>query len=312
MKTRNLFTAAILLLTTFLASCSKDDNALYGDEKSKTNFYITDAPIDNTNVKGVIVTIADVKVNGVSVENFTKTTIDLMQYQNGLTKLLGSLDLRTGTYSNISLVLDNTTSASGNAPGSYVLMTNGSMKALVSSANQIDINNSFEIIASSTNNIVLDFDIRKAIVSSGTDDFKFVTMTELSKSIRVVNEAKAGVIYGNASDAQNTSDKIIVYAYKKGTFNAAVETKKQGSGVTFANAVTSTVVSNLSGGYKLNFLEKGNYELHYASYTDSNNDGIFEFNGMLAVESIAGFDLKNITVESNLNFNVTVIIKGVL
>lgn len=313
MKTKNLFTATILLLAiTFLTSCSKDDGTSYGNEKSKTNFYITDAPTDNTNVKGVIVTVADVKVNGVSIEGFTKTTIDLMQYQNGMTKLLGNLELNTGTYSNITLVLDNQTDANGNAPGSYVLMTSGTIKAIQSSSSKIDINGSFEVLATSENDIILDFDVRKAIVESGSNDFKFVSAGELSNSVRVVNEASAGEIKGTASDTQNTSDRIIVYAYAKGTFNANKETSAQGSGVMFANAANSSSVNKFTGSYELNFLAKGDYELHFVSYTDSNNDGKLEFNGVLDADSITGVDLNNISIGSSLNVNIAVTLKAKL
>jgi hypothetical protein len=313
MKTKNLFTATILVLSiTFLASCSNDDGASYGDEKSQTNFYITDAPTDNANVKGVIVTVADVKINGVSIEGFTKATIDLMQYQKGMKKLLGNLELNTGTYSNIALVLDHQTNASGNAPGSYVLMTNGTIKAIQNSSNSININGAFEVLASSENNIVLDFDIRKAIVESGSDDFKFVTASELSTSVRVVNEASAGEIKGTASDIQNTSDKIIVYAYAKGTFNTTKETSAQGSGVMFAKAVNSSSVNSATGSYELNFLSKGDYELHFVSYKDTNNDGKFEFNGLLDADSVTGVDLNNISIGSSLNVNIAVTLKAKL
>ncbi|MHB1145987.1 MAG: DUF4382 domain-containing protein [Lutibacter sp.] len=313
MKTKNLFTATILLLSiTFLASCSNDDGATYGDEKSQTNFYITDAPSDNTNVKGVIVTVADVKVNGVSIEGFTKTTLDLMQYQNGVTKLLGNLELNTGTYSNITLVLDNQNDASGNAPGSYVLMTNGTIKAIQSSSNSINISDSFEVLSSSKNDIILDFDVRKSIVESGSSDFKFVSAGELSNSIRVVNEASAGEIKGTATDTQNTSEGIIVYAYTKGTFNANTETNAQGSGVMFANAVNSSSVNNITGSYELNFLAKGDYELHFVSYTDANNDGKLEFNGILDAESVTGVNLNDISIGSSVNINIAVILKAKL
>lgn len=312
MKTRNFFMATILVMAiTFLTSCSNDDGATYGDEKSQTNFYITDAPTDNTNVKGVIVTVADVKVNGVSVEGFTKTTLDLMQYQNGMTKLLGNLELNTGIYSNIALVLDNQTNASGNAPGSYVLMTNGTVKAIQSSSNEIDINGSFEVVSSAKNDIILDFDVRKAIVESGSD-FKFVSAGELSSSVRVVNEASAGEIKGTATDTQNTSEKIIVYAYAKGTFNENTETSAQGSGVMFANAVNSSSVNKFTGSYELNFLAEGDYELHFVSYADANNDGKLEFNGVLDAESVTGVNLNDIKIGSTLNINIAVNLKAKL
>lgn len=311
MKKLNLVSAVILVLLTIVTiSCSSNDDTNYPNgEKSKTNFYMTDAPTDNTNVKGVIVTVAAVKINGISIENFTKTTIDLMQYQNGMTKLLGDLELNAGTYSNITLVLDHQTDASGNAPGSYVLMTNGTVKAIQSSSNQININSTFEVLSSSENDIVLDFDVRKAIVASGSNDFKFVSSSELSNSIRVVNEASAGEIKGAANDTQNTSARIIVYAYHKGTFNANTETTEQGSGVLFANAINSSGVNKSTGNFELNFLAKGDYELHFVSYTDTDNDGELEFNALLNAESLLGADLNNISIDSSVNINIAVNLK---
>ena len=312
MKKLNLTIAiSALALSIFTISCSNNDDSDYpSGEKSNTNFYMTDAPTDNANVKGVVVTVADVKVNGVSIEGFSKTTLDLMKYQNGMTKLLGNLELNAGSYSNLTLVLDNETDANGNAPGSYVLMTNGSIKALQNSSSTIKINDTFEIFETSSNNVVLDFDIRKSIVESGNEDFKFVSSSELSSSIRVVNEDNAGEIKGTANDTQNTSDKVIVYAYTKGTFNENRETSAQGSGVLFANAVNSSSVNAFTGKYELNFLAKGDYELHFVSYKDTDNDGRFEFNGLLTAESIAGIDLGNISITSSLNINVGVNLKA--
>jgi hypothetical protein len=127
-----------------------------------------------------------------------------------------------------------------------------------------------------------------------------------------VNEASAGEIKGTASDTQNTSDRIIVYAYAKGTFNANKETSAQGSGVMFANAANSSSVNKFTGSYELNFLAKGDYELHFVSYTDSNNDGKLEFNGELVADSVTGVDLNNISIGSSLNVNIAVTLKAKL
>ncbi|MDV7186606.1 DUF4382 domain-containing protein [Lutibacter sp. TH_r2] len=311
MKKLNLkIVASILMLSAFIISCSNDNDEIYSSgEKSDTNFYMTDAPTDNANVKGVIVTVADVKVNGVSIESFSKTTIDLMQYQNGMTKLLGNLELNTGTYSNITLELDNELDANGDAPGSYVLMTDGSIETLQNTSNSININDSFEVLATATNNIVLDFDVRKAIVTEGTSEFVFVSKSELANSIRIINEVKSGEIKGNVNDIESNSDKIIVYAYAKGTFDSSKETKEQGSGVLFANALNSASVNSVTGKYELNFLAEGDYELHYASYKDEDNDGKLEFSTLLEVESVTGLDLNNVSVESSLNINISVNLK---
>lgn len=312
MKTnnRNLILKGIMVLVLLASSCSKDDSNGIEGETSQAKFYITDAPTDNSNVKAVVVTIADVRVNNISVENFSRTTIDLMQYQNGLKELLGELELQSGTYSNIELVLDYQFDASGNGPGCYVEFANGTRDELSGTISNINISDTFEILPFGSNDIVLDFDIRKAIVANG-NDFEFVTSGELQNSIRVVNEEISGELYGLLTDAQNTSDKIIVYAYKTGTFDANVETQGQGpSNIMFSNAVTSSVVNQTSAQYELNFLPEGEYELHFISYTDNDNNGEFEYNGRLVVESSLGLDFNNISVSSNLSIDVSGTVTG--
>lgn len=306
--------AGIILMSVFaFVSCSdNNDDTDMSAESYDTTFKITDAPIDNANVEAVVVTIANVKVDGKTLESFTATTVNLAALVNGKTETLGNLDLRAGSYSNIEFELDFEKDVNGNAPGCYVKMADGTKDALVASSNKIKIQDKFEVLAKSANEVVIDFDLRKTVKEEqGTlsTDFNFVTMSELTAGIRVVNEELSGRISGNANDANNTSDKIIVYAYEKGKFNADAETKGSGaSNVTFANAVTSSEVSGLSGSYNLSFLKEGEYELVFASYTKENNK--FFFNSMLNAESSTGLNLGAISVSSSIQVDANVTITG--
>ncbi len=306
---------AVLGLTMFtLASCSKNDDGeknMDGDSYD-TTFKITDAPIDNANIEAVFVTISDVKVDGTSLEGFNTTTIELSALVNGKTETLGNLDLQAGSYTDVVLELDYDTDAAGNSPGCYVEMANGTKEKLEASSSKINITDTFEVVASASNEIIIDFDLRKTIkeeqgtVSAG---FEFVSMSELSAGIRTINEEFSGKISGTANDAENTSDKIIVYGYEKGTFDAETETEGQGSSnVTFANAVTSSEVSTTNGSYSLNFLAEGEYELVFVSY---NKDGdAFYFNSLLEVESTTGLNLGAISVSAALQISANVTITG--
>lgn len=312
-----LKTAGIVLTTLFVAtSCSNDEDADMPSESYNTNFKITDAPIDNADVEAVVVTITDVRVDGTSLEGFSATTIDLSALVDGQTETLGNLDLEAGSYSNIELVLDYDSDVNGNAPGCYVEMANGTKDELEASANSININDSFEVLAQASNDIVIDFDLRKTIVESeGTaeSDFNFVTMAELSAGIRTVNEEVTGTISGTANDAENTSEKIVVYAYEEGTFNAEAETQGSGSSnVTFANAVTSAEVSGVGNSYSLNFLKEGEYELVFVGYNDNDDDGEFEASALLEAESTTGLNLGSISVTSALQISANVTITGVI
>jgi len=303
----------ILGTTLLIVSCS-NDNATDNEamESYQTTIKMTDAPIDNANVEAVFVTVSDVKVDSKSIEGFTKTTFDLSALVNGQTKTLGNLQLKAGSYSNLELVLDYDADADNNAPGCYVEMANGQKDKIESTSRNINVSNAFEVFATNTNEIILDFDLRKTIKEEqGTleSDFNFVTLSELSAGIRTVNRETTGDISGTVNDSQNTSDKIVVYAYKKGTYNAEMETQGQGeSKIRFANAVTSAEVGGINNSYSLNFLEQGEYELIFASYTQ--DGGQFYFNSQLEVESATGLDLGAINITSALQLSVNVTVTG--
>jgi hypothetical protein len=307
-----LFLALIFTFT----NCKKDDAA--GGQGS-VEFEITDAPIDNTNVKGAFVTVTAVKVNGEIISDFSgKQTIDLMAYQNGNTKALGLADLETGSYSNISLVLDYAADANGNAPGCYVLAddnTKHSLQSGSSTTGEITISSgSFEVENNTTTKIVLDFDVRKAIkkqdAPQADDEYDFVTDAELQSSVRLVNKQQAGKVTGSVDDNLSVAgDRIVVYAYKKETYSQQTETQGQGSSnIMFKNAVTSAVVTN-DGSYNLSFLSEGDYELYYVGYEDTNNDGQLEAKGMLEVTSITSIDVLGFKVDisADVTINVSVI-----
>ncbi len=295
------------------AACSKDDgNPEPAGESYNTTFRITDAPIDNAAVKAVYVTVTDVRVNGTSLEGFSKTTINLAALVNGQTQTLGNMDLQAGSYSDIVLELDYDTDVAGNSPGCYVELADGVKDKLEAAAAEVSVNHGYEILAGASNEVIIDFDLRKTIrEEQGTvsSDFEFVSMSELSAGIRTVNEEVSGEISGTASDSVNTSDAIVVYAYEKGTFNAETETNGQGeSNVTFAHAVTSSEVDATTGAYSLNFLKEGEYELVFVSYA---RDGdAFYFNSLLKAESTTGLDLGAIAVSSSLKISAHVMITG--
>lgn len=310
---KSIFKIGMLALLVSFASCSENAESLPDDTQTRnTKVSITDAPIDNAEVSGAFVTITDVKVNGTSVEGFNATTIDLMTLQNGKKEVLGDLDLKVGTMSDVTLVLDYDFDENGNTPGSYIKTTNGIKHKLEASSKEIKIADRVEVLASSANEIIIDFDLRKTIIASSksTDKYDFVTDFELSNGLRIVNKEEAGTVSGSVSDSNNTSEKILVFAYEAGTYTEA-ETRGQGaSNVTFANATTSAVVSSNST-YELNFLKEGNYEIKFASFEDSDNDGELEFKGMLTVENALGINTDNLSLSSNTNINLIVNVTGI-
>lgn len=314
MNFKNLIKAGLIVCCLgFMVSCSedKDDTGSENQDAYKTDVYLTDAPIDDANVDAAFITVANVMVNGKAVEGFQKTTINVSSLQNGSTELLGDLNLKSGTTSSITLVLDNETDASGNAPGNYVLTTDGEKKALTSGSGEIVLSDGAEIMASDDNQLILDFDLRKAIVSEAQGEYSFVNDAKLAGSVRAVNKANAGTITGTVDNMDSSSaDAMVVFAYKKGTYSEA-ETQADG-GARFAGAVTSSAVNKSSGDFALHFLEEGEYELHFASYDDTDEDAQLEFQGEVEATSATDLDLMGINVTAESETNVEVNISGIL
>lgn len=310
MLIKNLSKLSLLLGLIFFVSCSEDDSLENpGDGENSTAVYLTDAPVDQANVEAVFVTVSEVRINGKAIEGFNKTTIQLSSLTKGRTELLGNLNLKSGTTSNISLVLADT-DASGNGPGNYVVL-NGGAKQKLSGATEINIKDQVEIVNDARNEIVIDFDLRKTVKQEG-DNFSFVSKTQLENNLRTVNKLNAGAVKGKADNRSEAEGEVVVaYAYKKGTFSNS-ESNANSEGINFANAVSSSVVSKSNGEFEIHFLEEGDYELHFASYSDNDQDGKLEFTGMVEANAVSSLDLNSFRVASNSEVNIQISFKGLL
>lgn len=301
---------ALLAGTTLIfTACDKDDTPA---GSGQLQMEITDGPTDDPNVKGVFVTIAEVKVDGQTFAGFTgKRTVNLTTLQQGNVELLGLGDLNAGSYQNITLVLDHQTDATGGTPGCYVLTSDNVKHVLSASAGQsLTVLKNFSVTDGGTTSLVIDFDLRKAVQyqNSGADKYDFVSTADLQSALRVVLKSNAGVIYGECQNPLVSADKIVVYAYKKGTFNRDLEVQAQ-NGVAFKNAVTSTLV-NSNGEFKLAFLESGDYELHLAAYKDTNSDGKLDLQGTLLIDNLV--NLENIRLDASAEVHLSIVVTGLL
>ena len=322
---KNIFSQSMMVLIFALTFSACEETAVEPNETKtgQASFEITDGPIDDKNVESAFVTIAEIKIDGKTYEGFNgKQTIDLLAYQNGNTKALGLGELEVGTYSEISLVLDYETSMNGEAPGCYVLTTDGvkhELSAAAMGSKELVLNNTMTVKEDTETRIVFDFDLRKAITytqnSSSQSDFQFVTDAELENSVRMLNKEQTGQVKGQASkqmSSMNYGDKVVAYIYKKGTFDIDVESKGQGqSQIEFLNAETSAVL-DANGNYTLAFLEEGDYEIHFISYEDTNNDGQLEIKGSVDISSNSTIDFNNISVNAGASLSLDVLFLTIL
>jgi hypothetical protein len=306
----------VLFVTMMFVRCD-EGGEVEPENKGSVNFEMTDAPIDDANVQGAFVTVASVKVDGENYGGFTgKQTIDLLAYQNGNTKALGLGELEAGTYTNISLVLDYEADADGNSPGCYILTTDNAKHDLSSSASgtkEIFVDGAVTVTKDATSTMVLDFDVRKAITYDSQGEFKFVSDAEMSSAVRMEDKPTTAKIKGEISGNTSSSNQLIVYAYKKGTFDRDTETSGQGeSNIEFKNAVTSAVV-DANGSYTLAFLDSSDeYEMHCVSYEDTNNDGKLEAQATANLEAsiLLNLNLFGLSLESSNTLTLDLIITG--
>src|SRR6266850_399275 len=98
--TRTILFGSVMFM---LPACNRSNEPM---GRGEAEFQITDAPSDDASIKGVVVTVADIMVDGKSISGFAKQTIDLKTYQEGNTKLLGTAQLDAKSYNSITLVLD--------------------------------------------------------------------------------------------------------------------------------------------------------------------------------------------------------------
>lgn len=319
MKKSNLILGSVIVLFSLLfVQCSQDEAGM--DEKGQISVKITDAPSDDPNIKGTFITIADVKIDGQSVEGFTKQTIEISAYQNGEAKLLLNGETTAKSYNSISVVLDNETDASGNAPGCYVLTNDDKKNNLYASSaaeNEITIAKDFEVISNSETSMVIDFDLRKLVVHNAEtpeeSEYKFVSSAEMTTAVRMVKEDNCGKVAGKVNSTFSSDNEMYVFIYEKGKFEASAEQEGQGTNnVLFSRAVTSAKIAS-DGSYSLAFLEEGDYEIHLASYEKMQTENKWAFKGMLnASSAISGLLLNNISVSADAQVELNIDLLGLL
>src|SRR6218665_741876 len=205
MKVSRMFFSTVLIgsLGFFQMSCDDSTNDPDPNSASGTlKVSITDSPIDSPDVKGAFVTVTEIKVDGKTFEGFKgPKTVNLLELQNGNSLSLGDGNFNTGTFNKITLVLDYEKDQSGAAPGCYVQKADNTKQKLLltgSTQNSIDLTTKEFIVKENTaTDIILDFDLRKAIKSETSvsqTNYSFVSYGELQSSIRLVERTGAGNI----------------------------------------------------------------------------------------------------------------------
>jgi|SRR5690625_1682514 len=293
-KSNLLSLLSFAFLFTWTSCDDDDDNVLPERDSGELRIEITDAPVDDPLIESVYVTISDLKINGASFPEFTKKTINLLELQDGKTELLGITGIEVGEYEEISLVIEGEPSELV----TYVEDVNGDIHGMLQETVTLDKRYDFEIVKDSALQLVIDFDLRKALTrtTDSLDLYQFVEEGALVEALRVIDKDEAGEINGEVSNPGN-SDQVVAFIYEKGDFAEGVESELNTDSLRFANAVTSAFVHS-DGGFLFPYLNPGEYELHFASFAvDENNQ--LEYEGLLETDVSGGFDILDITIEPN-------------
>ncbi len=320
MKNLKKLIATVVTLSVFSISCEselfgpKNDINNADSAKGSLSLSITDAPIDQSDVSAVFVTITEIKVDGKTFSGFKgPKTVNLLALQNGNTLELGKGDAAVDSYSTLTLVIDATKDEAQNAPGCYITKTNGTKQAIEISGNgatEIDLKpKNFTINENANTEIVMDFDLRKSIKSKN-NGFAFVTLGELKSAVRAENKVATGTLKGKIENYSIAKSDVVVYVYKKGTFNSSKEINGQGSSeIKFANAITSAKTDG-AGNFTLAYLPAGEYEV-YCDKPDKNALGL-GLNTLLNIKS--NVDLKNVGVNAGAqtNLSLSISLGGIL
>jgi len=264
MKNRFLMTLMSGLVGLALLSSCSDEEA-----NGRVKVYLTDAPIDGTNVEALFLSVTRIEMKGEggwkTVKEFsTPLSLDILDYHNGNSYFVTEETIEAGTYSEARLILnaaENGSSPKAN-PDCYVLYTDGTRKELfVPSGSQsgYKVKGSFTLPPNGTVAVTLDFDARKSIISAGSSG-KLL----LKPTVRLVANPEAALLVGNFSD-YGAYSKVIVYAYEKDTYSSGEAATPADGEARFPNAISSAVV-DANGKFTLAFMSAGEYDLILAAH----------------------------------------------
>ncbi len=219
------------------------DSSLNSSQTGRLRVGMTDAP--SAAFKAVNVTFTEVSVNRdgnwSTVTSGQSTTVNLLEWNNGKTLLVGTADVPAGHYSQVRLMVQNAEVVTMDGQAHSVTIPSGDQTGL-------KLVSSFDVTAGSTYEVVLDFDAQRSIVATGSQKFM------LKPTIRVALVALTGSISGTVT---NAGSMPVAYA------------------ISGSDTVTSTTVDSQSGAFKLAYLSAGSYTVAVSdttgrAYTKSN------------------------------------------
>lgn len=291
---KNMMIAIALLPAMIFSSCDNDSDTPEMEAMGAARLEATDAAVDAQNITGVFLSVEEAQfvANG-QIENSiayeSPKIFNLMDYQNGSTFAMGEATLNAGTYDQVRLILSSSTQA-------FVEFTDGSTEEIdvpSGSTSGYKINGEFEVLANGISNVIIDVDLRKALVQEGNGNFR------LRPTARLTSRENTGMIRGELDENQQSADRIVVFAYAEGTFNDSEMNEPAQGSSRFEGAINSAT-ADANGNFTLAFMPEGDYELIVATYTENESENSFAFSSATSIEVMIGGKLTGvISVEAN-------------
>jgi hypothetical protein len=251
-----------LAVLAFVTGCKKDENN--GGTSGTVKMYMTDAPIDDSNVKAVWITVTEVNMKSSggweALSGFTgPKKYNLMDLRDSTAVFMGQDEIPAGSYSEIRFVLDapEENGPAQSNPGCYIEYKDGTTQPLFvpsGSSSGFKAKGSFDVPLNGTVDVTADFDARKSIVEAGSSG-KFL----LKPVIRIVVNNQAGAIGGTVTHS-GSAGNIVVYTYENGTWADTEDDAPATGSARFPNAVSSSLVQT-DNTYILPYLAPMTYDL---------------------------------------------------
>jgi len=285
-----------LVLLSFIAvfafnSCQKDTNT------GTLNLSITDAPVDQSDIAGVWLTITEIQYHmndseWMTFEEFEgPQEFNILELVNGESELLGSFEMEAGIYTQLRFILDAPEFGGPDMtnPGCYIEFNDESQAPLfVPSGHESGWKavGQFRVPSNGEVSVTADFDARKSVFRNGAG--KYI----LKPTIRLVIDDQAGQIAGGLSNIPEDVD-IVVYAYEDGTWTESeADDPADEETPRFPNAITSSIMCDADC-YHLAFLAPGVYDLVVTTSVDG------EFEEVLGI-------VEDVEVESRKTTNMPI------
>lgn len=228
MQNLKIVTLVLLLFLINLSSCEKDPTEP-SIENGTIIVHLTDAPADFDAVNITFSEIsAHIDSDWVIIELQKDSTVNLLDWTNGKSMILGQSEVPAGHYTQVRLKIK----------AAEIIVDNETFPLEVPSGAQsgLKFGLNFTIHPGSTYELVLDFDACKSIVTTGPkNDPKSY---KLKPHIRVISKAVSGAISGTVT---NPEDMPVAYAIQN------------------SDTTTSATVDTLNGFFMLSFLPEGSY-----------------------------------------------------